>query len=57
MKHTKTHFNQINEDQTQQILKAAREKQQIIHKGDSHKDNSWSFNRNSSGQKGIAGYT
>ena len=40
VKHTKTHFNQINEDQTQQILKAAREKQQIIHKGDSHKDNS-----------------
>ena len=39
-KHPKTHINQINEDQTQQILKAAREKQQIIHKGDSHKDNS-----------------
>ena len=32
MKHPKTHFNQINEDQTQQI-KAAREKHQIIHKG------------------------
>ena len=34
MKHHKTHINQINEDQTQrQILKAAREKQQITHKG------------------------
>ena len=32
-KHPKTHINQINEDQTQQILKAAREKQQITHKG------------------------
>ena len=25
--------------------------------GDSHKDYSWSFNRNSSGQKGMAGHT
>ena len=34
MKHTKTHTNQINKDQTQkQILKAEREKQQITHKG------------------------
>ena len=33
MKHPKTHINLINEDQTQQILKAAREKQQIIHQG------------------------
>ena len=32
-KHPKTHINLINEDQTQQILKAAREKQQITHKG------------------------
>ena len=33
-KHPKTHTNQINKDQTQkQILKAAREKQQITHKG------------------------
>ena len=30
MKHPKTHINQINEDQ---ILKAAREKQQITQKG------------------------
>ena len=34
MKHPKTHINQINKDQTQeQILKSAREKQQITHKG------------------------
>ena len=35
MKYPKTHINQINKDQTQkkQILKAAREKQQITHKG------------------------
>ena len=37
----------------EQILKTAREKQQM----DSHKDNSWSFNRNSSGQKGMEGHT
>ena len=42
----------------EQILKAAREKQQITNtQGDSHKDNSWSFNRNSSGQKRMAGHT
>ena len=40
----------------EQILKAAREKQQIT-QGDSHKDNSLPFNRNSSGQKGMAGHT
>ena len=33
VKHPKTHINQVNKDQTQQILKAAREKQQITHKG------------------------
>ena len=34
MKCTKTHSNEINKDQTQRtILKAAREKQQITHKG------------------------
>ena len=38
------------------IIKAAREKQQIT-QGDPNKDNSWSFNRNSSGQKGMAGHT
>ena len=34
MKHPKKHINQINEDQhKKQILKAAKEKQQIIHEG------------------------
>ena len=32
VKHPKTHINQTNKDQTQ-ILKTAREKQQITHKG------------------------
>ena len=32
-KHPKTHINQINKDQTQRTNKAAREKQQITHKG------------------------
>ena len=40
----------------EQILKVAKEKQQIT-QGDSRKDNSWSFNKNSSGQKGMAGHT
>ena len=40
----------------EQILKAAREKPQIT-QGDSYKDNSWSFNRNSSGQEGTARHT
>ena len=34
MKYPKTHINQINKDQTQRTtIKAAREKQQITHKG------------------------
>ena len=34
MKHPKTHINQINEDKhKEQVLKAAREKQQITQKG------------------------
>ena len=41
----------------EQILKPAREKQQITHKGIPHKDNSLSFNRNSSSQKGMAEHT
>ena len=35
-----------------QTLKAANNTQ-----GDSHKDDSYSFDRNSSGQKGMAGHT
>ena len=42
----------------EQILKAAREKKiKQVTQGDSHKDNSLSFNRNSLGQKGIEGHT
>ena len=42
----------------EKILKAAREKQQITHKGiPSYKDNCRSFNRNSSGQEGMARHT
>ena len=42
----------------EQILKEAREKQQITHKGiPSYKDNCRSFNRNSSGQEGMARHT
>ena len=41
----------------EQILKAAREKTTNNTQGDSHKGNSSSFNRNSSGQKEMAGHT
>ena len=41
----------------EQILKTARKKTTNNTQEDSHKDNSWSFNRNSSGQEGMAGHT
>ena len=41
----------------EQILKAAREKTKNNTQGDFHKGNSWSFNRNSSGQEGMARHT
>ena len=41
----------------EQILKAVRKKATNNTQGDLHKDNSLSFNRNSSGQKGMAGHT
>ena len=58
MKHLKIHINQIKEGQTQ-ITNIKRSKGKTTNKtqGDAHKDNRWSFNRNSSGQKGIAGHT
>ena len=57
-KHPKTHINQINKDQTQRTnIKSSKGKTTNNTQGDSHKDNSWSFNRNSSGQKGIAKHT
>ena len=58
MKQPKTHINQINKDQTQRTnTKRSKVKTTNKTQGDSHKDNSRSFNRNSSGQKGMAGHT
>ena len=55
-KHPKTHINQINKDQTQRTnIKSSKGKETNNTQGDSHEDNSWSFNKNSSGQKGMAG--
>ena len=58
VKHPKAHINQINEDQTLRTnIKSSKGKIKINPQGDPHKDNSWSFNRNSSSQKGMAGHT
>ena len=58
LEYPKTHINQINEDQTQRAnIKSSKTKTTNNTQGDSHKDNSWSFNRNSSGQEGRAGHT
>ena len=58
VKHPKTHINQTNEEQTQRTnIKSSKGKTTNNSQGDPHKDNSSSFNRNSSGQKGIAGHT
>ena len=55
---TRTHINQINKDQTQRTnIKSSKEKTTNNTQGDSYKDNRWSFNRNSSGQKEMAGHT
>ena len=57
VKHPKTHINQINKDQTQRTnIKSIKGKTTNNTQGDS-KDNSWCFNRNSSGQEGMAGHT
>ena len=57
MKHPKTHINQINKDQTQRTsIKNSKGKTTNNSQEDPHKDNS-SFNRNSSGQKGMAEHT
>ena len=53
-----THINQINKDQTQRAnIKSSKGKATNNRQGDPHKDNSLSFNRNSSGQKVMAGHT
>ena len=57
-KYPKTHINKINKDQRQKTNnKSSKGKTTNNTQRDSHKDNSWSFNRNSSGQKGMAGHT
>ena len=54
----KTHINQINKDQTQRTnIKISKGKTTNNTQGDSHKDNSWSFNRNSSNREGMARHT
>ena len=51
VKHPKTHINQTNKDQTQRAnIKSSKGKATNNTQGDSHKDNSRSFSRNSSGQ-------
>ena len=58
VKHPKTHINQINKDQTQRTnIKSSKGKTRNTTQGDSHKDNSWSFNRNSSSQERMARHT
>ena len=57
-KHPKTHVNQTNKDQTQRAnIKNSKGKATNNTQGDPHKDNSLSFNRNSSGQEGMEGHT
>ena len=58
VKHPKTLINQINKDQTQRTnIKSSKGETTNNTQRDSHKDNSRSINRNSSGPKGMAGHT
>ena len=58
VKYHRPHINLINKDQTQRTnIQSSKGKTTNITQGDSHKDNSWSFNRNSSGQEGMARHT
>ena len=55
VKHPKTHINQTNEDQRQRPnIKSIKGKATNNTQRDTHKDDSWSRNRDSSGQKGMA---
>ena len=54
-KHAKTHTNQTNRLNTKRILKAAREKQQVTHKG-SPICLTADLSAETAGQKGMAGY-
>ena len=49
-KHPKTHINQTQRTN----IKSSKGKTTNNTQGDSHKDNSWSFNRKSSGQEAMA---
>ena len=58
VKHPKTHINEINKDQTQRTnIKSSKGKTTNNTQGYSHKDNCRSFNRNASGQEGMARHT
>ena len=55
---TPRHINQINKVQTQRTnIKSSKGKATNNTQGDPYEDYSLSFNRNSSGQKGMAGHT
>ena len=56
-KQAKTHTNQTNKDQTQRKnIKSSKGKATSNIQGKPHTLSSWSFSRNSAGQKGMAGY-
>ena len=55
--HTKTHTNQTNKDQTQRKnIKSRKGEATSNIQGKPHTLCSWSFSRNSAGQKGMEGY-
>ena len=57
-KHPKTHINQINKDRTQRTsINSSKGKTTNNMQGDCHKESSSSFNRKSSGKKGMARHT
>ena len=56
-KYTKTHINQINKDQTKRTNIQSSKGKTSNSQGDPHKDNSWPFNRNSSGQEAMTRHT
>ena len=56
-KHTRTPTNKTNKDKTQKKnIKSSKGKATSNIQGKPHTFNSWSFSRNSAGQKGMAGY-
>ena len=56
-RHILSKIIQINKDQTQRAnIKSSKGKATNNTQGDTHNDNSWSINRNSSGWKRMAGH-